>query len=30
MYQLEAEFHKLVRDDIDPQVALEMVYGKTE
>lgn len=30
MYQLEAKFQEQVRDGIDPQVAFEMVYGKTE
>lgn len=30
MYQLEAEYTRLVREDVDSNVAFEMVYGKTE
>lgn len=30
MYQLEGEYTRLVREDVDPNVAFEMVYGKTE
>ena len=30
MYQLEADYQKLIADRVDPQVAFDLVYGTTD
>lgn len=30
LYQLESQYRELVNEKVDPEVAYEMVYGRTE